>query len=105
LERVNLLFFIIGIILLVVGVILKYSSPILVGDILSLLGVIISLGMLFRDQTNRIVKTLSIMVKTIDTVSENQTKTLNLLEAQQKVHEEQLKTLKEIEKRLTGKKS
>jgi uncharacterized protein (DUF697 family) len=99
LERINLIFFIIGIILIVVGVILKHSSPILVGDILSLLGVIISLGILFRDQTNRIVKTLSIVAGTLDAISENQTKTLTLLEAQQKVHEEQLEVLKEIRER------
>jgi len=103
LERVNLLFFIAGILLIVIGILLKYSSPIVVGDLPSLLGVILALSMLFKDQTNRIVKTLSMMVGTLDTISGNQTKTLNLLEAQQKVHEAQLKTLKEIEKRLVGK--
>ena len=102
-ERVNLLFFIAGILLIVIGILLKYSSPILVGNLPSLLGVILALSTLFKDQTNRIVKTLSMMVGTLDTISGNQTKTLNLLEAQQKVHEAQLKTLKEIEKRLVGK--
>jgi uncharacterized membrane protein len=64
-RKRNLILFMLGLTLIILGCVLKYSSPPFLGDITSLIGLVLSILAVITDQTDKLL--------------ENQERTLQLL--------------------------